>query len=71
MEEARPLVTTSQLIEQGVNTTVRREKGRITLNLAWNANIVGPTIETTEGGVSTGKGSVQYGRERNNGGVND
>ena len=47
----------------------REVKGRITLNLAENAKTVGPNIETTEGGVITGKGSVQYGRERNNGGT--
>ena len=47
----------------------REVKGRITLNLAENAKTVGPNIETTEEGIKTGKGSVQYGRERNNGGT--
>ena len=47
----------------------REVKGRITLNIAENAKTVGPNIETTEEGVKTGKGSVQYSRERNNGGT--
>ena len=49
----------------------REVKGRITLNLAENAKTVGPNIETTEKGIKTGKGSVQYGREKYNGGTKD
>ena len=49
----------------------REVKGRITLNLVENAKTVGPNIETMQKGVKTSKGSVQYGREKYNGGTKD
>ena len=57
MEEARPLVFMSQLTAQGGNTC-KEVKGRLSLNLAQSSKTVGPTIETLEGGNSTGEGSV-------------
>ena len=59
MEEARPLAVMSQPTAQGGNTC-KEVKGRSSLNLAQSSKTGGPTIETPEGGISTGEGSVQY-----------
>ena len=51
-------------------TLLQEGKRKNNSQLCRECKAVGPNIEPTEGGVRTGKGSVQYGRERNNGGAN-
>ena len=70
VEKARPLAASFNQRARS-QPYYREVKGRITLNLAENAKTVGPNIETMEKGIKTGKGSVQYGREKYNGGTKD